>query len=433
MRFRTGWAVAALLLVSSCDFDLINWVGKQVGLPDDYFPEYLDKNLLENYGFEATDGEGSSKWTKTTTDAYMSWEVPTEPGVPTTFTDLVTSVTTPVYRLEIKNLIPNGDFEEELVGATALARSFWVPRKAPTTSSDNLILVATSFTSVGTVTNLVGDPRVLNNKAVGWDSNGNGNRLQLNLKEAAGNLWTVGSYRVRMDLINVTGGSGFELHLMVDESTTLGNVLDAQDSGNWVLTTATDARTVFSVSKAFTVDDSLPNRVLNFGNDSPDATTSFKGIFDNVRLVRADQECWARTDFPSLSSGSLKLLPGSKVGAYTLALTVRDDATAEQTSAGHVKNRFFPQGLTVRLTAQVNSGTGTYLKFFPRPAEGWADWTALEMELGFDFKVNDADLGTEPALRIEISPTNNVDVSTDGRDAGSLLVTQPVLEFHSLI
>ena len=437
-------AVAFLLLLSSCDFDLINWVGKQVGLPDDYFPEYLDKNLLDNYDFTAGVLEGSPKWAlaPTTTSDYMTWEVPTEAGVPKVYIDPATLAESPVYRLEIKNLLPNGDFEEETDGATTFARPlFWKLLQEGTIP--NRLTFNTEFTTLGSITlpTLTADDpkRQLNHRAFWWDSNAGGNRLQLELDTALGTLWVPGSYQFRMDLINTTSGTSFNLYLMADSTTLLTDNTGAEKTGTWTVQTPTDTKKVLvnQISQNFTLDANVPSRLVNFGNPSVDGTAAFQGIIDNVRLIRADQESWVKAEFASLTSGSLKLLPGSQPGAYTFHLLVRDDDTADQSSsqpsgATHAPNRFYPQGLFVRLTAKVNSQTASYTMFFARPDAGWPNWEPLKMSLGFDFVTSDADLAGEPALRMELSPTNMIDQSSQGRDAGSLLLARPQLVFHSL-
>ena len=68
------------------------------------FDEYRGVNLIESRDFDATDETGTALWQTDASNTYMTWEEVgsvTPPGV----------VTGPVYRLEVKNLLANGDFE----------------------------------------------------------------------------------------------------------------------------------------------------------------------------------------------------------------------------------------------------------------------------------------------------------------------------------
>ncbi|MEI8093712.1 MAG: hypothetical protein WCG80_05830 [Spirochaetales bacterium] len=426
MTLRALVGLASLLLLGSCA-EITHFLGLDI----DYFADYRGKNLLDSSGFEAVDSTGAAKWSLEVPVDYMRFEVPTETSVPVTYVEATTSTSYPVYRLEIRNLIPDGDFEEEAAGASSFAHSFWSLKQSGPTA--NNLVFGTSFLTLGSIT-LVGDPRSLDHNAFWWDANATGNRLQLDLKQALGTLWTAAAYRLRFDLINLTPGSGFDLFLMAGTTTLLSQVTDAQDGGSWQLTsTPTDQTTRISVSKTFTLDSTAPQRIVNFGNYDPASPTSNKAIIDNVRLLPADKLLSVGLKLAKLTSidpaGLLALLPGSKPGAYTLTLAVRDDPSSDPTSANHALNRFYPQGLTVVLAAQVKSGTGSYRQFFPRPAGGWSDWTTLELPVGFDFVTTDPTDGS-PVLSIAFSPTDFFGNTLGGRDVGSLLIAHPTLTFN---
>jgi len=430
MRYTFGmrrlvWLVLMFpLLLSSC-----TEIAHFLGLDKDYFADYRGKNLLANYPFESAD-----KWKLTTTTSYMSWELPTEAGVVKSFldtTDPANPVTYPAYRLEIKNLIPDGDFEEEADGDTSFKRSFWALRVFSGTSE---ILFGTALKTLGSVT-LTGEARTMDHRALWWDANASGNQLQLSLDQALGSLWQPSAYRIRFDFINLTIGPSFDLFLMANSTDLLASVVDAQGDGRWYFTdTPTDQVTRIKVSRTFTVDSTKPARVLNFGPSNPSDTIANKAIIDNIRLLQSDKDLGVMATFPSLSSAagaSLPLLPGSDVGAYTLKVRVCDDASADQfgaSGAAHAPNRFYPQGLTVVLKAKVKSKTASYSKFFPRTAQ-WSSWTTLELPVGFDFVTTDPTDGT-PVLTIEFIPANSVDNTLEGLDVGSLLLAHPTLVFN---
>jgi hypothetical protein len=266
-----------------------------------------------------------------------------------------------------------------------------------------------------------------------WDAVAGGNRLQLDLQSALGALWVSNvKYRIRFDFINFSTGPSFETYLTAS-TTDWANDSFAENGGRWGdAPTPQDKTTINQVSFFFTLPSPTPQRFLNLGPPIAASSAAFKGLFDNVRLLQADQNAWVRADLTSLSSGSLKLLPGSKSGAYTFTVWVRDDPTADQsgTSPTHALNRFYPQGLMIQLTAKVKSGTGNDPRFFPRPSSGWTAWTKLTLPFGFDFVANDSDLGTDPALRVEFTPTETQTLDYGGRDVGSLLLASPSLQFN---
>ena len=424
---RLAWLILAFpLLLSSC-----TEIAHFLGLDKDYFADYRGKNLLANYAFEAAD-----KWKLTSTSSYMSWEVPTEAGVVKTYTDSTTDPANPVpypaYRLEIKNLIPDGDFEEEADGDTTFKRASWALRQS--SSNANNILFGTTFKTLGSVA-LDGDARTMDHRALWWDANANGNQLQLSLDQAVGSLWQPAAYRLRFDFINVSTGPSFALFLMANSTDLLTSVVEAQTDGRWILNnTPTDKTTRVKFSRTFTVESNSTTRVLNFGPSKLGDPNSYTAIIDNLRLLQSDKDLGVMASLPTLSSAagaSLPLLPGSKIGAYTLKVRVHDDASADQSGASgaaHAPNRFYPQGLTIVLKAKVKSQTGSYSKFFPRTPQ-WSAWTSLELPVGFDFVTTDPSDGS-PVLTIEFIPANSVDLSLEGLDVGSLLLAHPTLVFN---
>ncbi len=91
---------AATLLAASCTLDT------------DYFSEYRDTNLLGNYDFGAAGQWALAPNTTGNPSDYMRWEDAATPGP---------DGVSPGYRLEIKNLIPNGDFEDTLANSATVA------------------------------------------------------------------------------------------------------------------------------------------------------------------------------------------------------------------------------------------------------------------------------------------------------------------------
>ncbi len=422
-------------------------------LNTDYFGDYRGKNLLGNSDF------GSGKWSLVSdptlaagggylpTD-YMTWEsiaagghlTDANAGTPTKGPDGVS----PSYRLEIKNLIPDGDFEGEIhtpsntTGSfVAGETSFWTttgPTIAFQDSSD-----VTTYTN-GVPPAIAGDHRSLvfnYPTAVGGAT-----YLKLALDNAvnatSAGFWSrSGSYRFRLDFYNYSTGTTFDLSL-TGPGITNANVPNV---GNWTFSNLPAASSPTVVSASFLLINTPPalgpSWTVNFGGVANDQI-----IVDNVRLLNVSVDPSVMLSFSSLSSGTAQLLPGTKSGAYVFTVYVRDDPTADQTQAAgtvHLVNRFYASGLTISVRAAVKSGSGTYSTFVARPPGGWTSWSKITVSLGFDFVDSDSKLNGQPALAVELSPTNvsNVNVQSDGnssvsadRDVGSLLIAQPALTFN---
>jgi len=416
----------ALLFLASCD------------LNTEYFAEYRGVNLLGNYDFSAEYSAGKPKWNLTTSTDFMTWErigASTNPasdlardlaaGTPTTGPD----GKSPVYRLEIKNLIPNGDFEDASVtpeGSHTLP-SFWSPSYynasiAPATTSPYAINYGASpspTTKAGSI----------NGRSLGWRAGQPGDQLRINLYAAATSLsptaWSATAYRFHMNFINVAGKSDLAIFLYTAAGAKGTNSTLADDAFDWtyripIVDKESDSTSIFHVSKRFLTDTvGTEGRILVLGPNT--VSGQYAAVADNFRLLPDTETLGAQAVFPSLSSGSNTLLPGSRSGMYTFSFQLRDDPTAG------TLNRFIPEVLSIKLTARVKSGTPTYQATITRPSEGWSTWTKQTFAMGFDFVNSDAALGTEPALSITISPTYS---ATGAADVGSVLVSQPVLTFN---
>jgi len=363
-------------------------------LNTDYFSEYRGRNILGNYGFEAT-----GKWTIGTTDpAFLTWEAANADAAISSFGAAYTKGpdgTSPAYHLEIKNLITNGDFEGT-VGDLPTNYTFWTTDTGGTAN-------------VGTYSPYSGN-------SLEWKS-GIGGKLILDLKAALPAVagWQNLRYRVRADYVSTSTASSV-LWSLTDSGTT--------EISSWPATVSQGTATTLNENVQVT-DFTTDEFRLWIGRYLSTAVQDL--VVDNLRLLPDDGSLYTKAELPSLSSGVLKLLPGSKVGMYTLTLYVRDDPSTIP-AGGSVANRFQAQNLTVKVTAAVKSGSREPdPTVFARTASWSTGWTKLTMNFGFDFYDDDSDLAGAKALTIALSPTIN---QTGTVDVGSLLVAQPVLTFN---
>ena len=150
------------------------------------------------------------------------------------------------------------------------------------------------------------------------------------------------------------------------------------------------------------------------------ATNTQNILFSSLRLVRSDLPLYVSTSLPSLTSGTLQLIPGT----YQFSIWVKQDPTAG------TANRFAATGLTINITAATQPGnTGTFQEFVPNTGWTSSNWTLVTFPLGtVDFVDYDSQHTGTPALTIALSPTNIYNDSPS-LDAGSLLVASPTLQF----
>lgn len=411
-------------------------------LNTDYFGEYRGLNLLKDYDFDDVETDGATpKWKLATSDAFMTWERigdTTDPNgnlardqaaaTPAVGPDGVS----PVYRLEIKNLIPNGDFEDATVtadGQTTLP-AFWSMENFSSVPKASTVV----FGSAPKPEDLSGS---ISGRALGWAATDAGDQLRLNLHNAALSLhsdaWSATTYRFHCQLINVKDQkTDIAVFLYTQGGVPLlsiaGGGLLAGGNGTWTIPTiqadeSADNASVFPLTNylvANTNDLSTQaneGQIVAFGRqDGTDAI-----VLDNVRLVPDNETLGVQAQFARLDSGAAPLLPGTKPGMYVFTVWVRNDPTAG------TLNRFEPVDLSVRLKGTVKTGTEFTSDPDLRPEAGWPEWTQLTFKMGFDFVNLNSELGGNPALTITLSPTNG---NTGDSDVGSLLVSQPVLTFN---
>jgi len=403
MRSSVPLLVVALLLVAFAGCNLNT----------DYFSDYRGKNLLGNSDFSTgkwslvSDSNSANTTYNPTPTQFMNWTAASSDA-----TLLSAYMNGPdgnaAYRLEILNLIPDGDFENTgNTGTSFYQSSLW--NANPSTD--------VAWNTSGSDTN--GVPFSISDRTLVFGNNSAADTLTLNIKNSvtafSASLWSRPSaYQIHFDFYNASNGASLRV------------ALTNPSQSSWdVSGLSPHSTTLYFFSQFFTTDSTSPNTILTIGHSG-----EFNYAYiDNVRLANASIDPSVILSFSSLSSGTAMLLPGTKSGAYSFSVYVRDDPTADQTgaAAAHLANRFYPSGLTVSVVAAVKSGSGTFSSFTARPSGGWTSWTKVTVPMGFDFYDSDSTLNGKPALTIRLSPTNT---TTGGRDVGSLLVSEPVLNYN---
>lgn len=393
MRILKGFVVVVALTLASCN------------LNTDYFSEYNNVNLLGNWDFTSLTAT-TPNWALTTTTDYMNWTDLGAGSGPT--------ASSHAYRLEIKNLIPNGDFSASSPGSL-----IGNPTSAWSISGSG---TATVVAAGGSVTAQNSSSISVAVNSVQWTSQYTTDTLSLNLNSALGTsslgqpLWTTGQYVLQMNFINLLTSTPCEL----DFQPTLGTIV------SWTQTNSNNTyplEQLFSINSSGPTGSSIGNAFSYSGTSDALVFTYAKNtqnlVFNSLRLVRSDIPLTVATSLPSLTSGALQLIPGT----YQFSVWVKSDPTAG------TANRFAATGLTIKVTAATQPGNnGTFETFIP--STGWSSsgWTLITLPLGtVDFVDYDSQ-HTGPALTIALSPTNIYNDSPS-LDAGSLLIASPTLQF----
>lgn len=382
---RSAWFAVPLVLTLGCT------------LNTDYFSEYRGRNLIGNYPFDTT------KWvlepSAPATD-FMTW---TSIG---SATDTASTTKTNVYRLRILNLMPNGDFKTTF--SSSLPATNWSTNAGGTITQvlDPLSPSSATMFPTGTTT-------------LHWDT-GSNNAATLTADIVSGmsaSAWrTNTTYRMNLDVVNI-GSNGVQFPV---------NLFD--DSGKWIdkdigpFSVATNYP-VNAITKPFLNSGGASHwQVQFYGSTASKETYTPNGYLANFRVVPDDVPLYVKATLSSLSSGTLTLLPGSKTGMYSFSVDVLDDPAAG------ANNVFVAKYLSVRVTGMTKNGTKTIVPTAAsRPSGGWTTWTTLTYQFGFDFVNNDAALGSNPALTIELSPCLQ---GVGNVDAGSIYLANPVLNYN---
>ncbi|MFW5801775.1 MAG: hypothetical protein ACOCVC_07055 [Spirochaeta sp.] len=315
-------------------------------------------------------------------------------------------------RLEVPNLMPNGDFETGLSGD-------WT---------------TTGFTSFATQTAPTG--LEINQNVLHIDSNEASDRADFTLNNLNGGLPPIGARLFVRFSIRSSGTPTLlmQLHNSVDanaaQTISAGGLVATDDPLEFpsayfqINEPGTEIKSQFAVSDSLgtTHTLSLPAGILD------DEGTILDGSIDNLRFGRTDTRSYIRTIIPAqLPETGHQLLSGE----YRLSFEVRRDPTADLNDPGKEPNRFPARRFSVEAFA-VGSSTGFTDGLTPvgHDLPDWsnaADWSTIS----FDFPDLQIPSGLSPddqALEIRIYANDPTDFERT-IDIGSFLIRNPRLEF----
>ena len=380
----------------------------------DLFSEYREVNLIEGYGFD------SESWVPDqTADYYMNFETPSESAALNT-SGLPEGAS--VMRLEIPNLMPNGDFEDtsggdQEAGVDGFQPEGWEGAGGAFSDIIPYFYYKVVSSSSYLITNNTFYFNNQTDKAYSFRYN-----LSANLEDGFIENKTY-SVRFEFRANNVTlyqynDGTSNTQDTWYVETGSLSSIRDfplpeldplftAYDSGNWYFT---------------------------IGTLEADYQTLQQGYLDNVRIIRADIDQCIRLDLSVIDSSGSR--PDLLNGTYSFSIYVRQDPTNTKGPVP-VNNRM--PGAAVSLTYRLMDGgteetaanpaaAGTVAVFAPSEDSDWSSWTLLTAYFE-NVQVDIQTQGTgEITLELSVCPTD-ISLGGDNRDAGSILIASPSLVF----
>jgi hypothetical protein len=290
------------------------------------------------------------------------------------------------YRLELKNLMPNGDFETGALGA--------------------------GWSGTGTI------PGVSNSGSV-EDVPIDGNSLHYDFNS--------GSY-VSFDLGTISDGAlnNTKYRLHFDFRVETGILFDYNDGTNSYFTdpnlywienyTSWGTREFPTVNKnSIITTPSIGGIFFSIGTPDPAVSSpSQNGYLDNLSIVKADGTYGiAYTLEGSINSEGIELIPGT----YRFSVYVKQELDADVTPA--TLNRFRAEYVELSISGPLsNLNTDENRALFPSSSE-WSDWTKISVDSD---SLRPAE-GSSPITMTIFAYNHN------NRYSGSILVSAPILEY----
>jgi len=324
-----------------------------------------------------------------------------------------------VYRLEIKNLLPDGDFSQTAAGS---APSGWTSVENTADSVDSVCEVVDSSLS------LLGG-HVLHVKIELLTD-----YFKLPLRDASYGITDgflqYATYVPRFKYLAAYNGFVVEYNAdttpLITHTWKVGAGADGGDAGsgedflslNTYPTAALTATTEYMITV-----DAETNPIFIFGSMGSDHQQQ-EAYVDDLRFVRTDKTWYTRLTVPAHGANTQDLI----AGCYRFSVYVKRDPTVG-TSEGY--NRFHAAGVKLSIK-RTGTATASAVLAFADPDKDddsgtqlWQDWTLLSVDLE---NVNQQGDLASTTMELAITPTDDtLDTSVD---CGSILISRPWLELY---
>jgi hypothetical protein len=315
--------------------------------------------------------------------------------------------TAEVYRLEIKNLIPNGDFEATAVG---LPPAGW-----------------TVFNGGGAADIMQVEiplpPKDMNNKALYFKTDDDDDRIEYEPTDAvngsADGFIQDASYIIRY-LYRTQPSFIFEYNDGVNIESTwnvFSGIDGAQSGTDWANLNDFPPKLLVGDFPEKTVGAS-PNYYYMFGSLDNTKSKNNEGYIDNFRLIRTDIPLKTRLTLDQYEDFQEQLVSGT----YSFSIYVKDDPTV-----GVVNNRLRSERVSLGIKVDsFGDSSVTRYQGFERTGV-WANWIKLTVRL-YASLANPPDEGDTVVLSLCSSDDTQGALSGD---VGSVLISSPILEIQT--
>jgi hypothetical protein len=362
------------------------------------FDDYRGVNLIGDLSL--------SRWTLDQGAEFMTCETVTSVPPPISSAD--------VHRLEIRNLVVDGDFEQSPVGPGA---NGW-------TSVNGGGLVDT-LEVIGGVS-----AHAINGHTMHVKTDCLADLIGFNLRDAAwgarDGFLSHESYNLLFDY-RCNGPLVFEYHTAASlpDQRLHAWKLGGGPGGSMQIASFDNLNAfpgTFSVGQSEVAVGAEANAECSFGSIDPLKGKAQEAFIDNLRVVRTDIDCRARLSLKRESDTVQPLVPGQ----YKFSLYVHSDP-----DVGTTPNRFGAHRISLGILSCTTVATGTvattsWSKAFHEGEDGldFAVWTRLSITL----EAGETDPGaSDSTLELSICPTDDT-LGAAGKDCGSILVSAPSLE-----
>ncbi len=394
-----------------------------VGCPDPVdWSDYTDVNLIAARDFDAVDSDGNALWyfseglTIATEGAadFVTWEVV---GADV-YGSLPSGVTGAVYRLEVNNLLRNGDFEDADLAATG-----WIEHDHPADNPDGPTI---GHTTSGP---LAGSGSLSINFFAAED------RYYIDLAAALAGVSDENvdyayhlDFKMPVNTIGIEINNGITVDVQSQWQITRGEgqseMVVYQYPGAGLTSPA-----MFSKTNEFVLGSNTSWKLWSFGGLDALAQERIEGLFDNLRIVRADQGHYVRLPVPyrdSLDTARPPLISG---GTYTISVWVKPDPTAGTNN--RIPARLFSAGLdtSVANSAITPGKSVTVFTAGPENLEALTDWRQLSFAVDGSTVDVTAATGDNDVLFDVVLEVGRFAGGSEYADAGSILVSGPRLEW----
>lgn len=398
--------------------------------------DYEGVNLIADRPLGATDADGASLWyfadgleagtTNGTTDTVAPVDFVTFESVDAAvYGTLPEGVETPVYRYEVRNLLPKGDFEaadDTDIGADPPGTALWIEE----------VPDGGTFTIDGSTRQLSGSG------TLSIDTEDARERIYIDLDQHL-----IGGFPENVGFaFNLDFQSGAEVFGMVLENGTGSGGGSETNSWSIVRGEASDV-TTFSFPGTFTDDPAGTGWVnimqkdtsvsgatqLAIGGPRVPDPRIIEAWIDRFTIVRNDQSHYLRVSVPYRTAGRPEILAG---GSYVVSLWVAPDPTAGD------DNRIPARALSAGLDLSTNGDTGDRgAPVVTRVAatdhqrvDGISGWTELEFAVDSVVPALADDAPGDLIAFDVVIEIGNSYLGSEGRDAGSILIAAPRLEWR---